>query len=251
MTSLSCAYSNKTVLRNINLGNIKRGSFVVLIGPNAAGKSTLFKALSGLVRVTSGSIKLNKIDLLESSKEEWNRNVCYLPQMSANTANLTVFETILIAKKTSHSWALQDKDIADASRLISEFQLESIAHKHISQLSGGQQQLASICQALVRKPSLYLLDEPTSALDIHRELQVLHALKKQTYERNIISIVSLHNLTLAVKFADQLIVVKDGSVHAQGDTEKVLSSGVIQSAYGVEIEILRSNIGEPVITTTL
>lgn len=249
--SLNCAYGYKTVLHDININNIVPGSFVALIGPNAAGKSTLFKALAGLVPMTADVMQLGASNLLESSRETCSSRVCYLPQMIANTANLTVFETILLAKKSNQSWAVTDQDIAAASALVADFQLESIAHKNINELSGGQQQLASICQALIRKPDLYLLDEPTSALDIHRELQVLHSLKQQTYERGIITILSMHNLTLAAKFADQLIVIKGGTISAQGATEDVLASGVIDLTYGVEIEVLRSKQGEPVISSSL
>ncbi|RBP50723.1 ABC transporter ATP-binding protein [Arenicella xantha] len=249
VTSLNCDYGNRHILRDINVDSLEPGSFVALIGPNAAGKSTLFKALAGLLPVSANAIFLNDIELQETSKANWLSRVCYLPQLTGNTANLTVFETILLARKSNLSWAVSDQDVAAAAALISEFQLDNIAHKNINQLSGGQQQLAAICQALIRNPDLYLLDEPTSALDIHRELQVLHALKQQTCERGVITIVSMHNLTLAAKFADQLIVLNRGEISAQGGTEDVLMSGVIESTYGVDIEVLKSKFGEPVISS--
>lgn len=244
---LNCFYGDRKILSNIEINGIEKGTFTVLLGPNGAGKSTLFKAISGLLACDTESMTLEQENLRSMPRDLRFKQVCYLPQTFNITANLTVFETILLARKNNAAWSVSEQDIERVSSLVHRLGLTSIAHTRIGQLSGGQQQLAAICQAMVRDAALFLLDEPTSALDINREMEVLRMLKNEAHENGTTMIVSLHDLTLAAKFADQLIVMKNGKVKAIGETEAVLQSGVIESTYNVEIELLRTRTGNLVV----
>ncbi len=110
-------------------------------------------------------------------------------------------------------------------------------------LSGGQQQMVSICQALVRHPNVFLLDEPTSALDLRHQLDILTAVSKITAERQVVTIIALHDLNLAARFARRVMLMKSGSILAYGDTEEVLSSPLVGDTYGVAIELNRTTSG--------
>jgi iron complex transport system ATP-binding protein len=217
--ALNFSYSDKPVLHDIHLQNMPKGELTVVLGPNAAGKSTLFRCLSGLLSPDSGRIVLGGRNLHALHRDERFRAVCYMPQVFASQARLSVFEVILLARKSLASWRVSGKDMAVVDELLRNFGIEHLASRLIGELSGGQQQLVSLCQALAREPELFLLDEPTSALDLGRQLSVLHRLKQETVARQTVTLIALHDLSLAVRFADQVLVMSAGRIRAFGPTE--------------------------------
>lgn len=246
--NLHVAYGNTAILQNIAVDNIPNGQLTVLLGPNAAGKSTFFKAIAGLLDSKVDVLKLNEKDITKLNKPELSKTICYMPQTFSSNAVLSVFESILLARKTSSNWLTTTEDLDAVANAIHKMGIDDIAHRPLSELSGGQQQLTSFCQAMVRQADLYLLDEPTSALDLHKQLQVLELLKQEAKKRHVPVLVILHDLTLAAKYADNLIVMQSGEVVAHGIANEVLESGVLQSVYQVDIELLMSKQGHYVVT---
>lgn len=244
---LSAMYGKLPVLHQVTLGEVPRGSLTVLLGPNAAGKSTLFKSIIGIVESEAEKLCLCGKSLSNLPKAQRMKEVCYMPQSFSSSALLTVFEVVLLARKTTLSWSVTQDDLDVVSDVIERMGIEHIANRPISELSGGQQQMASLCQVLVKDASLYLLDEPTSALDLRRQLNVLEVLKQETESRNLVTIVTLHDLNLAVKFADQIIVMQEGRVVDFGETVEVFESGVLSSVYSVDLELMKSKSGAYVV----
>ena len=240
---LSFDYPGKPVLCGVDAGVLPEGKLTALLGPNAAGKSTFFRCVAGLLSPRDGRVLLDGVDLHLLSRAERIRDVCYMPQSYASNAALTVFEIVLLARKRLRDWRVSNEDIAAVSALLARFGIEHLAEHYIGELSGGQQQLVALCQAMVRPGRLFLLDEPTSALDLRHQLEVMQTLRELAVERGAVMIATMHDLNLAARFADHVLLMKDGRMIASGLTGAVLVSPELSQAYGVNIELLRTSDG--------
>lgn len=248
---LNCAYGSKAILKDISLEAVPRGQLSALTGPNAAGKSTLFKSLAGLVPASANSLSLDGQALSQLSQAERFAKVCYMPQGFSSNAALTVFEAVLLAHKQLSGWRVNEADIEAVAAALDYLGIGQLAGRYIGELSGGQQQLVSLCQALSRNADILLLDEPTSALDLQRQLQVLTLLQQHCRQHNSVCIVSIHDLSLAARFAEHLLVLRDGQLISAGETDTIMQSGAIERCYDVEIELLRCRQQTPVVAAHL
>jgi len=252
LKNLSFAYTvDKPVLHNINLKSIKKSELTALIGPNATGKSTFFKCLSGILKAPQSEIKVSDSKMTFEDKKKWNQTICYMPQSFTSNAALTVFDVVLLARKNLLGWKINDADIEIVAETINKLNIDHLSELYIGDLSGGQQQMVSIAQAIVRQPEVFLLDEPTSALDLRHQLEIMSIIKEVTKTRNIISVVALHDLNLAARFADNLILMRDGEIVITGAPDKVLASDQLSETYGVNIEIQKTNNGNTTVSASI
>ena len=167
-----------------------------------------------------------------------------MPQHYVMNAVLSVFEVVLLALKQSGRSRVTDADVSVVGAALDRLAIGHLADRMVSELSGGQQQMVSIAQALVRAPAVMLLDEPTSALDLRHQIEVLQRVAAATRERRTISLVALHDLNLAARFADRLVLMGDGRIVATGRPEEVLSSSLLADIYGVSVETGRTASGQ-------
>ena len=202
------SYGSAEVLKGVTVDHAAPGQITATIGPNAAGKTTFFKCIAGLLK-PNGVIELDGKDLRDCSREEVTRRVTYLPQESPVNAVLTVFEAVLLARKHTLSWRVTDEDLQSVTGVLEDLDIEDLSTRFLNELSGGQKQLVSIAQALVREPDVLLLDEPTSSLDLQRQLEVLDLVRRVTRERNIVTLISVHDLNLAARYADGFVVMSN------------------------------------------
>ncbi|MEW7006254.1 ABC transporter ATP-binding protein [Lentilitoribacter sp. EG35] len=249
--NLSFNYPGKNVLRDVNLSADTRGEVIAVIGPNATGKSTLFRCIAGLLKPAKGQISFSGNTAQELGPAMWSKHVCFTPQFFSSNAALTVFETVLLAKKHMNGWRVRNRDIEAVSDILSELNIGHLSQTYISDLSGGQQQMASLAQAFVRTPDIFLLDEPTSALDLKHQLQIMHTVRKVTHERNTTTFVALHDLNLAARYADRLILMREGMIIEDGAASQVLSSTHLADTYGVNIEMYETKGGVKAISASL
>ena len=236
------SYGAAVVLNGITIDAINPGKITATIGPNAAGKTTLFKCIAGLLK-PDGWIQLDGRDLRQHSREEITEKVGYLPQESPVNAVLTVFEAVLLARKHTLSWRVSDDDLQSVTRVLENLDIEDLSTRFLNELSGGQKQMVSIAQALVREPDVLLMDEPTSSLDLQRQLEVLELIREITAQREIITLISLHDLNMAARYADHFVVMDKGTVYASGDGHQVLTPDMLRDVYGVEATVLASPDG--------
>ncbi|MEM8665129.1 MAG: ABC transporter ATP-binding protein [Pseudomonadota bacterium] len=236
--NLSFAYPRKKVLSAVNAGPLRRGAVTALIGPNAAGKSTLFRCIAGLLPRYSGRIALDGEALEPLPARERVKRVAFMPQFFAANAALSVFDVVLLARKSLSGWAVERADVDRVAAVLESFGIAHLADADIGALSGGQQQLVSVCQALVREPQVFLFDEPTSALDLKHQLEIMTAIVRETRRRNAVTIVALHDLNLAARFADHVLLMREGTVVADADPAQVLADTALAETYGVAIELI-------------
>lgn len=237
---LSFAYGTRLVLDDITLPGLLPGAVTAVIGPNAAGKSTLFKCIAGLLH-GRGSVRVDGVSIDAMSPETRRRQLCYLPQEVPVNAVLTVFEAVLLARKQTAQWRVSTEDLAAVGEALIDLGIERLADRHLSELSGGQKQLVSLAQAVVRAPDLLLLDEPTSALDLQHQVEVLDLVTEVTRARSMTTMVAIHDLNLAVRYADAFIVLCEGRVYAQGLPTDVLTEAMISEVYGVHARVRSSD----------
>ncbi|MGH1416614.1 MAG: ABC transporter ATP-binding protein [Pelagimonas sp.] len=234
---LSFSYGAHKVLNNVSFDALQPGKLTALIGPNAAGKSTLFRVIAGLLKPDAGKAYLGGTDLDSLSSRARLKRICFMPQFFAANAALTVFDVVMMAHKQLKGWRVTDDDMTAVARALDHAGIGHLSEAYISDLSGGQSQMVSAAQALIRRSDVYLFDEPTSALDLRHQISVLDHIKTAVAARNAIGIVALHDLNLAARFADHLLLVGQGRILAQGAPNDVLRSSAISDTYGVEIEI--------------
>ena len=206
------------------------GEVVAVIGPNGAGKSTLFRRIAGLIQGPGQAIVTGT-----------RRPPCYLPQEGQTSAVLTVYEAILLARKQGGGggWSVGEDDLAVIDEVVAELGLTDLAFRNLAELSGGQRQLVSLAQMLVREPEILLLDEPTSALDLHRQFEVLTHVRRLARARRLCVLVAIHDLNQALRIADRVLVLADGRLAAFGTPEEVITPALLEHVYGVRASVER------------
>lgn len=230
---LTLAHRREIVVRDLNLSCVN-GDVVALVGPNGAGKSTLLRAIFGTHRLMSGNIAFDGVKSEGVSARQWQSCMAYMPQDNAANGSLTALETVLLGSIEELSMRLSESVLRRAAEALDRFGMLDFSQRRIETLSGGQRQLVYFAQALMREPRILLLDEPASALDLRHQMLLMSHVRKSTKARDIVTIVVLHDLTLAASFADQIIVLHEGQVAAAGRPDEVISSDLLRRVYGVE-----------------
>jgi len=245
ISNLSSGYRARSVLQQITLPSIPAGSLVALIGPNGVGKSTLVRALAGL-QPASGQVTLQDEPLATLSPRERQRRVAYLPQTLPQATSLVVYEMLLGAAYLSGE-TVQAQITAAIARVADSLEITELMLRRLSELSGGQRQMVGLAQVLVRQAPLLLLDEPTSALDLRWQLNVLEVVRRYVRERQAIALVASHDLNLALRFADQVIMLAPGGDCRMGEPLQVVTSDSLQTCYGVQGRVETCSLGYPVV----
>ena len=239
VTGLSAGYGGRTIVHPLDLAPIAPGQVVSLIGPNAAGKTTLLRALAGL-HPAQGSVRLGDRDLLRLPLADHARFVTYMPQSLPQRVALTVLETVVSALRASPVDGAIGSDqaiLARAMEVIERVGIGALAMTGLDHLSGGQRQLASLAQALARGPRILLLDEPISALDLHYQLRVMKLVRELAAERGMIALMVLHDLSIAARWSDRILVVAAGRLVADGPPAQAITPDILASVYRVAADI--------------
>lgn len=233
---ISFSYNNKQVLRSIQ-AEVNNGEIVSVIGPNGSGKSTLLRCLIGLQPPHSGEVRLLERDMSALSPRERARVIGYVPQASNEDQPFTVADAVLMGRRPHSGWRASDRDIEVAARVMSQLGIEELAERYLGELSGGQKQKVLIARALAQEPQLLALDEPISALDIYHQLEVLEQLRTMAKEQGTGVLMVLHDLSLAHRFSDRVLLLAGGQLKAVGTPSEVITTAHVADVYHVEVEL--------------
>lgn len=241
--NLSVSYGRSTIVHSLSFGPLEGGTVVGLIGPNAAGKSTLVKAIAGIKKPTAGSVTISKGGT-ELTGRDRVEAIGYVPQDLLSSATLTAFESVMVSarRRGVDGWDPLERT-ADVMHRLG---ITHLSDRLVSDMSGGQRQLVAVAQMLVRSPRIMLLDEPTSALDLRHQVEVLRLIREEIAGTNKLAIVAIHDLNLAARYCDELLVMKAGQRVTQGPPTEVLTPDLLDEVYGIRAKIL-SDSGVPVI----
>ena len=219
------------------------GQLVGLIGPNGAGKSTLLRTISGILRYRSGAVRLEGEDLRSLSPKDVAATLALVPQIAPYTYGFTSLELVLMGRYP-HLGRFQiegseDERIArDAMRLT---ETEQFAERTLDTLSGGERQRVFVARALAQQPRVLLMDEPTANLDVLHQLKVLD-LVRQLVDDGLTAVAAIHDLNMAARYCDKLVLLNSGVVLAVGSPEDVLTPDTIESAFGVHSAVYRDPV---------
>lgn len=237
--ALTIRYGNTAVVQALDL-HVPAGKVTAVVGPNGSGKSSLLRALAGMVR-HAGRISWDGQGKVPATE------VGYMPQDNAVRAALTVFEVVLLGRLRSLSFRVARADLDAVTAVLTELGIAGFADRRIGELSGGQRQLVFLAQVLAGNPRVLLLDEPTSALDIAHQFQVLDLLRDVTRSRGLTTIVVLHDLNAAARYADRVALLCAGRLVAAGTPHEVLDAECLSATFGAEVATIDGPDGYPVV----
>jgi len=237
LDDLGACYGPRTIISGVSTARFVGGQVVAVVGPNAAGKSTLFKRIAGLLDGPG--------EVILQGSTKGVQGISYMPQGLNASARLTVYESVLLARKQlAPDWTVHNDELRLVDEMLDALGIRDLAFRNLGELSGGQQQLVSIAQTLVREPEVLLMDEPTSALDMHRQVQVLGFMRALARQRQVIVFIALHDLNQALRFADQVLVIADGTAQASGPSHEVINEAMLRTVYKVQARIERCSRGQ-------
>ena len=235
MQDVSIGYGHKAVLKGLTF-QVSPGEMVGLIGPNGCGKSTVIRALSHIILPYSGKILLNGQDVNRLSRRDLARLLAVVPQMPLLPSAFTAFEIVLMGRNP-HLGLLQyegPEELSIAWQAMEKTGTQSLAERRVSELSGGEIQSLLITRALAQETKAILLDEPTANLDIGRQVEILDLIKSLCRNSNLAVLAALHDLNLATQYCDQLVLINNGRIHAEGTPSEVITAENIAAVYGAE-----------------
>lgn len=236
--NLSAGYGEKLVLHDISL-TAKAGEVVSIIGPNGCGKSTLLRCAAGLLKPQRGLVKIKGDDIFSLEARERARKIALLPQNFEGGRDLLVEEMVLLGR-TPHLppyGAPSTKDIEIARRALENVGATQFSTRPIGELSGGERQRVLLARALTQEPQILLLDEPISNLDIRFQCEILDLARRLAKTENLAVVAVLHQINLASAIADQMLLLKDGHVVANGAPEIVMTQQNLESVYQTPLKI--------------
>lgn len=240
---LSFQYPGRKVLSDISF-SVEKGECMAILGTNGVGKSTLLKCLNRILKHQSGQVVVQGEDIRTFSRNEYAQKIGYVSQHNQFT-RITVFDAVLLGRKPYIRWDATQKDLHIVEEVMDEMGLADFALRFVDELSGGELQKVAIARTLAQQPNILMFDEPTSNLDLKNQLEVAGIIKRIVKERQISAIVTMHDLNLALRFADTFLMVKDGCVYKAGDVS-IITPESIMDVYAVPVRI-REYDGLPVV----
>jgi iron complex transport system ATP-binding protein len=232
--NLSFQYPSRKVLNEISL-SLDKGECLSILGTNGVGKSTLLKCINRILKQQSGKVVVMGEDIQSLSGNELAKRIGYVSQRNHFPSG-TVFDAVLLGRKPYIKWDVTRQDLEIVHSVMKSLELEDFALRRVDELSGGEAQKVAIARALAQESDVLMFDEPTSNLDLKNQLEVTGIIKDIVRERQISSIVTMHDLNMALRFADKFIFMKAGKIFAAGDISVITRENIL-AVYGVPVDI--------------
>jgi len=241
LKDLDFAYKSRKkefpVLEDISL-QIKGSQLVSILGPNGVGKSTLIHCMNKILEPTGGAVIINDHDIKDISIKDLAKIMGYVPYSSVDNFPLTVTDTVLMGRHPHSKWGSLDDDLRIVYDMLCLIGIEDLADRNFNELSAGQHQKVMLARGLAQEPRIMFLDEPTSNLDIKYQLEITKILRRLSREKNMLVIMISHDINIAAKYSDNIIMMHDGGVYAIGKPQDVITAENIKHVYDVNAKVI-------------
>jgi iron complex transport system ATP-binding protein len=236
---LTLGYGDRNVIEHLDL-TVPPGKVTAIVGANACGKSTLLRSMSRLLAPRGGRVVLDGKEVHRTPAKQLARTLGLLPQSPIAPEGITVADLVGRGRHPHQGilsrWSTED-DVAVAAALDAT-ETSELADRHVDELSGGQRQRVWIAMALAQQTDLLLLDEPTTFLDVSHQIEVLDLLTDLNRSRGTTIVMVLHDLNLAARYADHLIALAGGRLHAAGTPHEVLTEATVRAVFGLQNQVI-------------
>lgn len=234
---LTFGYGDTDVLKEVTF-SIESPQFVSVLGPNGVGKSTLIHCIDRILTPRAGSVRIDGRDVSEIPGRELAKIMAYVPCSSGTSFPMSVADTVMMGRYPHSGNRRTDEDLRIVHSTLSLMSIEDLALRSFNELSAGQHQKVMLARGLAQESRILLLDEPTANLDIRHQMAVAHLLRDLAHTRGMIIVMICHDLNIASRYSDRIILLSGGRIHSDGTPEDVLVTGNIRDVYGVGCEIV-------------
>jgi len=236
---MSVSYGSRQVLHNVSL-DVQPGEVLSLIGPNGAGKSTLIRATSGVIPLQGGTVDIDGDDYLSFSTMKRARYLAVVPQAVSLPPAFSVWETVLLGRTPYLNFLGQvsSKDEEIARSALQKVDALNLTERRVGELSGGEQQRVLLARALAQSTPVLMLDEPTVHLDLQYQVSLMEIIRTLVHTENLTVIIALHDLNLAARYSDRVVLLVDGEVKAAGTALQVMTPETISLAYHLPVQVI-------------
>lgn len=249
LSDVSIHYGDQPVVQNISF-DIRQGKVMVLIGPNGSGKTTIIRGITGSVKLSGGQINYDGKNLVDLSETERAKYLSVVPQNSLLPDGFSVYETVAMGRTPYLGLLgkLSEEDRRRVDEAIRETAIFDLRKKDVRSLSGGEQQRVILARALAQDTPVMILDEPTTHLDLNHTIGILSLVRNLSREKGTAVLIVLHDLNLAARFADEIIILKQGNILAMGTPDEVLTEENLTAVFNVPMIVFRHNgISTPIV----
>lgn len=227
------------LLNEVSL-TLQTGELVGIIGPNGAGKTTLLAIMGGLLEPSAGSVYLHQVPLSSLDRRQIARQIAFVPQsIPVGDFRFSARDTVLMGRYSHRERFASETadDRAVAMVAMHQAKVSHFADRSVTELSGGERQRVAIARALAQQPRLLLLDEPTASLDLSHQLHVLQLIRRLVTEHQLAAVTAIHDLTLASRFCDRIILLEQGRVVTEGSPSSVLTPDRLAAVFRVLADV--------------
>lgn len=241
---LHFAYNGKPILKDVNL-DVGEGAFCVLLGRNGSGKTTLIYCLAGLLFPQQGAVAVDGLQLAGATRGDIATRVSLVPQEHGDIFPFRVLDVVVMGRTARFRFAQRpgSDDYQAAYQTLAQLGAQNLAERNYNRISGGERRIALLARALLQAEGTLLLDEPTNHLDFNNQYRLLEKIKTLCREKGTSVVASLHDPNLAARFADTVVMLKDGRVLASGTVDRVMTASKVSRLYQTSVRRIETDDG--------
>jgi len=238
ISGINFSFDKREVLVNVGLA-AERGEVVGIIGQNGCGKTTLLRCINSSLTPQSGDVSIDGVPVSSMSKREIAKKIAFVTQSTNITFPFSVYDTVMMGRysRVDDEGREKDSDVKAVFQAMKDTSTLKFADRSVNELSGGERRRVMIARALAQEPEILLLDEPTLHLDINHQFDLMELIKELAGEKKILVLIVTHDIILAARYCDRIVIMQNKQIHRIGDAIKVMLPENLKDAFMIETEV--------------